>query len=65
MAVRIATGVHRPERGRAQRRGGVCAGEEDPVGGHCIEPGAAHTLVAVSAEKSAKVVALHDQHIVA
>ena len=39
MAVRVATGVHRPERRRAQRRGGVGTSKENPVGGHRIKPG--------------------------
>jgi hypothetical protein len=41
------------------------AGEENPVSGHRVKPRAAHTGVAVSAEKSPQVVALHDHHIVA
>ena len=39
-------------------------GKEDPVGGHRIKPRAAHTAVAIRAQKSPKVVALHDQQIV-
>jgi hypothetical protein len=41
------------------------AGEEDPVAGHRVKQRAAHPGVAISAEKSPDVVALHDQHIVA
>ena len=38
--------------------------EKDPVGGHRIKPRAAQTGVAIGAEKSPNVVALHDQQIV-
>jgi hypothetical protein len=40
-------------------------GKKDSFGGHRVEPGAAHTVVAIRAEKPPQVVALDDQHIVA
>jgi hypothetical protein len=43
----------------------MCASEEYPVSRHGIEPGGAHTEVAVGAEKSPEVVTLDDQQIVA
>src|SRR4051794_33733337 len=65
VALRVPSGEQRATRGRAQRRGGVRAGEQDALRGELIKPRARHVRVAVSAEVTAEVVPMHDQHVVA
>ena len=64
VAVRVAAGEQRPPRRRAQRRGGVRAGEQNALGGELVEPRAGHVGVAVDTEITAEVVPVHDQHVV-
>ena len=64
VALRIAAGEQRAPRRRAQRRGGVRAGEQDALGGEPVEPWAGHVGVPVGAEISAEIVPVHEQHVV-
>jgi hypothetical protein len=60
VALRVATGEQRAARRRAQRRGGVRAGEENALCGELIEPRAGNVGVAVGAEVAAEVVPMHE-----
>jgi hypothetical protein len=64
VAVRVAPREQGPARRRAQRRGGVRAGEHDALGRELVEPRADHVGVAVDTEVTAEVVPVHDQHVV-
>ena len=65
VALRVAPGEQRAARRRAQRRGGMGAGEQDALGGESVQPWAGHVGVTVGAEIAAEVVPVHDQHVVA
>src|SRR5437764_687200 len=65
VALRVAAGEQRAARRRAQRRGGVRAGEDNALRGELVEPRAGNVGVAVGAEVAAEVVPMHEQHVVA
>src|ERR1700757_965773 len=64
VALRVAAGEQRPARRRAQRRGGVCSGEQDALTGQPVEPRAGNVGVTVDTEIPAQIVPMHEQHIV-
>ena len=64
VALRVAAGEQGAARRRAQRCGGVRAGEQDALGGELVESRAGDVGVAVHAEIAAEVVPMHDQHVV-
>src|SRR5690349_1219026 len=64
VALRVAAGEQRAARGRAQRRRGVGAGEDDAFGGQPVQSGALDVGVAVGAEVAAEVVPVDQQDVV-
>ncbi|SHU04733.1 Uncharacterised protein [Mycobacteroides abscessus subsp. abscessus] len=65
VALRVAPREQRTARRRAQRSGGVRAGEQDAFGGQLVQPGTADVAVAVRPEVAPEVVPVHEQHVLA
>lgn len=64
VAVRVAAGEQRPARRRAQRGGGMRAGEQDALGGQLVQMRTGDTVVAVGSQTTAQVMPMDDQHVV-